>query len=469
MMKKLRVLLIAVSVLSSSTVALSQTTTTDFTLEQELKTLQAQLAALEAKVNNNNSSNALQSSSVSTAPYVGVTPAYNGSNLIAYNWNVNNDLALLQLRQSEIQAYEKAGQTYPSATKIIFSGELEGESDYTTPYEGTPAGTNFNLTTAELDTFIEANRWVSGFMEFGYNDGYGDQASRVNNSELQLNQGFITLGDLTSLPVYSSIGQMYVPFGSYNYYTVNTPVTETLGQIQARAITLAYHSNNTEIAPYAAIYGYQGATEIDNNPASNTDMEEYGANAALAFAKGNFSALLGGSYTSNIAESGGLQGDGSSGSTFNGFSQSSSAENLAYRVPGTDFYGSLGYSAYTLLVEYTSATKAFDESDLSFNNQGAQPQAMDIELVYTFDTAHASSVALDYGQTWQALAIGLPQKNYGVTYNTSFWRNTILGLELTHNLGYSSGSTASGANQTADLDQVGESYNAVALSFTLLF
>ena len=306
-------------------------------------------------------------------------------------------------------------------------------------------------------------------MAFGYNDGYGDQANRVNNSELQLNQGFVTIGDLTTLPVYSSIGQMYVPFGLYNYYTVNTPVTETLGQIQSRAITLAYHSNNTEVTPYAAVYGYQGATEINNNPASNSDVEEYGANAALAVAKGSFSALLGASYNSNIAESGGLQGDGSSGSTFNGFSQSASAEDLAYRVPGADFYGTLGYSAYTLLVEYTTATKAFAESDLSFNNQGAQPQAMDIELVYAFDDAHASSVALDYGQTWQALAIGLPQKNYGVTYNTSFWRNTILGLELTHNLGYASGSTASGAGQIADLDQVGESYNAVALSFTLLF
>lgn len=468
-MKPLSVVLISLSVLSYSATVLSQTDATEVELAQEIKMLQAQLTALENKINDVHPSSALQSSSVSVAPYVGVTPAYNGANLIAFNWDVNNDLTLLQLRQSEIQAYEKAGQTYPDKTKIIFSGELEGESVYTTPYEGTPAGTNFNLTTAELDTFIEANRWVSGFMAFGYNDGNGNQINRVNNSEMQLNQGFITLGDLTTLPVYSSLGQMYVPFGLYNYYTVNSPVTETLGQTQARAITLAYHSNNAEITPYAAIYGYQGATEIDNNVGSNQNIEEYGANAALAVAEGSFSALLGASYNSNIAESSGLQGDGSSSSTFNGFAQNSGTENLAYRVPGADFYGTLGYSAYTLLVEYTTATKAFAESDLSFNNQGAQPQAMDIEVAYSFDTAHPSSVALDYGQTWQALAISLPQKNYGVTYNTSFWRNTSLGLQLTHNLGYPSGSTASGGGQAANVDQVGESYNSVALSFTLLF
>ncbi|MES2205011.1 MAG: LbtU family siderophore porin [Pseudomonadota bacterium] len=464
-MKTLSAWLISISVLSYGVNAWSESTSPSAELEQELKTLQAQLAALETKVN----SGTLYASPVSVAPYVGVTPAYNGTNLIAYNWDVNNDLTLLQLRQSEIQAYKQLGQTYPDTTRIIFSGELEGESNYTTPYEGTPAGTNFNLTTASLDTFIEANRWVSGFMAFGYNDGSGDQTNRVNNSQLQLDQGFITVGDLTTSPFYSSIGQMYVPFGWYNYDTVNSPVTETLGQVQARAITLAYHSNNTEITPYAAVYGYQGATEIDNNPASNATVEEYGANAALAFASGNFSALVGSSYNSNIAESAGLQGDGSSGSTFNGFAQSSGAENLAYRVPGADVYGSLGYSAYTLLVEYTTATKAFDKNDLSFNHQGAQPQAMDIEFVYAFNSVHPSSVVFDYGQTWQALAIGLPQKNYGVTYNTSFWRNTICGLQLTHNLGYASGSTASGAGQVANLDTVGVSYNAVALSFTLLF
>lgn len=498
-MKKITLVLASVGLLSCSSFAFASsdsnsasTPSTNASLQQEINTLQAQLAALETKINTNGSkvagnttsttakapvlasSTAISASTasptnVAISPYVGVAPSYDGSNLVVNNPGVNNDVALLKLRQSEITAVEQSGQTYEGAPKLIFSGEVEGTSVYTTPYTNTPAGTNFNLTDAEIDTFIEGNRWVSGYMTFGYDSGSDGEANPVNNSEIQLGQGYVTVGDFTTSPFYGTAGQMYVPFGRYLSYMVSTPSTKTLGRVQTRAINLGYHSSDTEVTPFAAVYGYQGATEIDGNPASNDDVEGYGANLGFDVAKGDYSAQLGSSFISNIADSSGMQGDGSSGDTFSGFSASSSDEELAYRVPGIDVYGEIGYKDYALLAEFVEATKDFAESNMTYNGSGARPKAVDIEAAYSFEYWRPSYVALDYGQTWQSLALGLPQKNYGIVYSTAIWQNTALSFEVMHNLGYSSGSTATGSNQAVDMDTVGESYNTVSLRFDLFF
>ncbi len=490
MVKKITLVLAAAGVLGYGSSVFAQTAATESTLQQEVQTLQAQLAALEAKVNSNQSQNSKQSttSSANSAPvlatssqvtqlvppenvlvanYIGVEPRYDGSSLIVNNPGINNDVALLNLRKAEINAYQQAGQVYPDSTKVIFSGEIEGTSEYTTPYNSTPAGTNFNLTDAEVDTFVEGNRWVSGFMTFAYNSGGNGEVNAVNNSEVQLGQGYITIGDFTTSPFYASLGQMYVPFGRYSNYMVSSLSTKTLGRIQTRALNVGYYSANTEVAPFAAVYAYQGANEIDGNPASSDDVEDYGANAGVNFAHGDYSATLGASYTSNIASSGGLQGDGSSGT---GFAQNSTSEDLVYRVPGIDMNAMFGYKDYTLLAEYVTATKEFAQSDLSYNGHGAQPKALDIQAAYSFVLWHPSYVAVDYGQSWQALSIGVPAKNYGLVYSTAIWRNTALSLEWMHNIGYSNSDSANlKGSPTKNNASQGESYNTVTLRFDLFF
>lgn len=483
MVKKITLVLAAAGVLAGSSTAFADTSSDNAALQQEIKALQKQLSALETKVNTTSTQTATSQQtsiasttagsevpakpfSVSVSNYTGVEPNYDGSNLIVNNPGVNNDLALLKLRQAEIEYYEKSGQSYSGDPKLIFSGEVEGTSVYTTPYPGTAAGTNFNLTDAELDTFVEGNRWVSGYMTFGYNSGSDGEANSVNNSELQLGQGYITIGDLTTAPVYGSAGQMYVPFGRYTSYMVSTPSSKTLGRIQTRAINLGYHSNDSEITPFAAIYGFQGANEIDGNPASNNDVESYGSNAGLSFSKGDYSGMLGMSYTSNIAESAGLQGDGTS----SGFAETSITENLSKRVPGADVYGQIGYGNYVLLAEFVKATTQFDANDLSYNGQGAQPEALDVEAVYSFEFWRPSYVALAYGESWQALSLGVPKKNFGATYSIAIWRNTALSFELMHNIGYSASDT-SYLDDTTSMAQnsQGESYNTASLRFDLFF
>ncbi len=484
-MKKITLVLAAAGVLACSSYAFADTSSDNATLQQEIKTLQKQLAALETKVNTSSSSSQPQSQpqasiasstagsetpakpfTVSVANYTGVEPRYDGFNLIVNNPGVNNDVALLKLRQAEIEYYEQIGQDYKGDPKLIFSGEVEGTSVYTTPYTGTSAGTNFNLTDAELDTFVEGNRWVSGYMTFGYNSGSDGEANEVNNSEVQLGQGYLTIGDFTTAPVYGSFGQMYVPFGRYSSYMISTPSAKTLGRIQTRAINLGYHSNDAEFTPFAAVYGFEGANEINGNPASNSDVESYGSNLGLSFSKDDYSGMLGVSYTSNIAESSGLQGDGSANS---GFASSQGTEALTKRVPGADIYGQIGYNDYLLLAEFVKATTQFNANNLSYNGQGAQPEALDVEAVYSFEFWHPSYVGVAYGESWQALSLGVPKKNFGAVYSIAIWQNTALSFELMHNIGYSENDTSYMDGISMDQNSQGESYNTASLRFDLFF
>lgn len=485
-MKKIVWLLTSAGVLSGSGLAFATETNADNTqLQKEIQALQVQLDRLKSSVSTkkNNASQDQAAVTSSTAaqimdtspllPLISVSIS-GGDNLIVNDPGVNNDLALLRLRASDSNAYGQASQDL-DAPKILFSGEIEGTSVYNSAYSNrygaTSAGTNFNLTDAEIDTFIEGNRWASGYIGLAYNSGQGssqgnvDQVNAVNNSEIQLSQGFLTVGNLTQLPVYVSAGQMYVPFGRYSSYTASTPSVKTLGRIQTRAINLGYYQSGEMIKPFAAVYGYQGASEI-NGTASNSNMQGVGSNAGVSFEKAGYSGMLGASYVSNLADSSGLQGSGSAGS---GFSASSADETLAKRVPGADVYGQIGYKDYTLLAEFTQAVKKFAEENLSYDAQGAKPKALDIEAAYSFEWWRPSYVAAVYGESWQALSLAIPQKNYGVVYSTSVWKNTAFNLELMHNIGYSNGSTATIQGAAVENNTIGQSYNSVTLSFDLFF
>lgn len=406
---------------------------------------------------------------VTVAPYIGIPSQFDGSELIVNNPSINDDLKLLQMRQQQ-RAYFNQHNEDSSIPRLIFSGYVEGQASYTDNYLGGPTS-DIDLTGAELDTLIEASPWLTGYMSYAYDSGAGSQANRVNNSNLELSQGFVTIGDLDKSDFYSSIGQLYVPFGQYNNFMIADPMTKTLGRTKTRALVVGYSKEmNDQIAPFASAYAFQGATEV-NNDNSNNEVKDYGFNAGVNYSSEDFSATAGASYISSIANSDGLQGNGESdGGNFTGFAENSSYENLSKNVPGVDVYGSLGFNNYTFLAEYTAATAGFAASDLSYNGTGARPSALDLQAAYAFTYWRPSYIAADFGKSWQSLALGLPEYDYGVTYGVSAWRHALVSFQLLHNIGYSSGTTATGwGNTPVNTDQLGESYNSATLQLDMYF
>lgn len=394
---------------------------------------------------------------VITSPYLHPDMAYNGGDLIVNFSSINKDVALLQQRQTFQHALYDLGYSMPRAgTLIELSGELEGLAQVQTRNPNNYYSA-LDLTDAELDMQILANRWLTGFISFGYNNFPNSAGNRQFASGVQLTNGFLTFGDLDVTKWRASFGQMYVPFGLYNSFMVTDPINKTLFRTLGRPILVGYGVPGTP-GFNGSVYAFQGTTFTGNitpntaqgnNASWNRSINQYGADANYQFnINSNVRTTLGASYIANVADSTGMQSTNVkiNSSSFQGFSNNSGSEVLAHLVPGIDGRGELDVYDYSLIGEYTTATRAFSPLNLTYNGAGAKPSAWHGEGVYSFSPwGKPSTFAISYDRSYQALGLNVPQSSVGVAWNISFWRNTMLSLELRRNTNYGNHDTASGS------------------------
>lgn len=381
-------------------------------------------------------------------PYLGQESAYDGSDLITNLSQQNTDLLALQYRQEIAAAFSKNGM---SNYYLILSGTLSGQIAWFTPFVGR-SNSDIDLTVANITGLASIGKWVTGFFSFDYDNrpleglAPAQFGPRVNNSRIFLDQGFVTVGNLDKFDFYASMGQMYLPFGQYNSFTINSPLTASLFTTTERPFLLGYsHStDNTELD--ATVYGYRGDTVTSFHSSA---VNEWGLSLDYLIKKSDWTAQFGLGYISNIADAGGIQLNGQLSracTLFGGFAFPCFQGNvLVHRVPGFDIYGNLTMGRFSILAEYLTATRRFSPIDMTFDNRGAKPKAFDFEAAYAFRFLDKpSSLAFDYGFTKQALALLLPTREYSITFTTSLWRNTTQSLGLQHDVNYNVFSRATG-------------------------
>ncbi len=389
---------------------------------------------------------------VSIGPYLNQDWLFDGSELLINTPSIREDVRLL-LAQAKLLAEVRAlGIPEPPLPRLVFSGKLEGQASFTKTYAGANVN-NIDFSGAELDTYVQANDWVSGYMALDY-----DPSEAMDGSRVFLNRAFITIGNLSKLPVYTTIGQIYVPFGRYSSAMVTTPSTLGLGRTRVRALVLGYQQTGDN-AFHAEAYAYQGLT----NPVNNSNInDQWGSDAGYQFDVGKVSGEVGASYISNLGDSQGMQA-----SVF------STDQTQHHNVPAFDVYGSLAFKPLVFLAEYVDALKSFQFYDMNFANQGAWPKAFHVEADYTFNTgSKPSSIGVAYDQTSEALAVGLPKNSYSIFYNVNIWSSTNFALEYRHNVNYP---PSAATNDPADptpasiTGDLGKTDNIVTASFDLFF
>ena len=391
-------------------------------------------------------------SRLSVGPYLNEDATFDGSELVINVPTVREDSQLLLQQYQFMQECHEFGMHTPDLPRVTLTGKLEGQTSYGSTYTDSRSG-NINFNSAELDTYVQGNSWVSGYMTMDYNPDEHRDSSR-----LLMNRAFIAVGNLGQFPLYTSIGQVYVPFGRYSSRMVTTPVTQTLGRTRARTLTLGYQQTGNNVF-HAEVYGFRGLT---NSLSCDNKNNEWGTGIGYRFNNGGrVSGEVGAGYISNLADSQGVQG-----TVF------LNTENLRHRVPALNVYGALTINPVVFLAEYVGAVRSFDVNDVSFIKQGARPTAFHTEASYTFKTSSKhSSIGVGYGRTSQALTLGLPQVRYSVFYNINIWRDTNLALEYRHDVNYSVSTISTGSNPIpADLvTGLGKSDNVITAQFDLFF
>jgi hypothetical protein len=414
---------------------------------------------------------------VSSGPYIGIPLAFSGSNLIINSPNINEDVSLLNIRKAIKQRLRLLGRGEEvDHAHLLLSGIVEAQAIYKDPGEG-PTSDDIDLTDAELDGYILGpSSWTSALFAMTYDNSIGSREgtlnsnSRVNNSRLFISKAFIVLGDFSRSPWYASMGQMYVPFGTYSTNMISSPLTKILGRTHERALVIGFQQQGAD-AVYGAGYMFRG----DTYTGATERISNGGINLGYRFVYGNFSGNFGGGAIMNLADSSGMQFNGQSPPFFGGFAATNEfgGEQIAHRVPALNLRGIFSIGSHIdLLVEYIGAIPSFSESDLTYNSHGAKPAAVTFEAAYSFTAfERPSSIALGYGKTKDALALSLPQQRYSVVFNTSWWKDTLQSIEFRHDQNYAESSTATGTGTdvTELIQGAGKPDNTATAQFDIYF
>lgn len=384
------------------------------------------------------------------SPYLGSRPAFDGSDYIVNISSINRDIRLMQQRRRLYRAYEKIGYPIPHQPIIAISGKVEplatlGSGD---AFFANPTG-DLTLGSSELDIAAILNDKIEAYIALSADTSapaLGGQ--RLSNAAVDLNMGFVNIGDLDETPFYMTAGQLFVPFGRYSTSMVSAPLTMIMARTKARPVILGYKSRH-ESGPFAAIYGFKSDTTLNSTAVG-------GVNLGYVFDTGYTTGEIGASYISAMNNSGGMQFTGSTPAvntgTFGGFSSFTNGNEAVRKIPAFGVHGYLSVDRYNFTAEWVGATGQFRPEDLSFNGRGARPQAGQLEASVTFKTFDKpASVGVGYQWSKQTLALNLPRQRINGVFNISIWKDTVESLEYRHDFNYA---TTQYANGAAPLGQV---------------
>lgn len=391
----------------------------------------------------------LGGTAVISSPFIESNSDFAGSDLIVNYSSIKKDVAVLDQRQNFENMMNSIGIDAPKDSLIELSGMLAFQGYGNRDFSGDKTS-DVNLTAAELDFQAHINPIVTGFMSLTYDDSPPAFGARVDNSNIALDNGFITFGNFNKSPFYATGGQMYVPFGYFSTYLISDPFNKSMFRTKARPVEVGYQQS-PDSGAYASVYGFKGDSRTgtfdptDDTRSPSDTINTAGADAGYRFHPGPFKVNIGGSYISNSTDAAGMQSTSGPDGTFQGFGTNSSSEVLQHRVPAADLRGSVNYNPLTVWAEYTTNTQDFNQVDMTFNGHGAQPSGLHVESDYKFGIFdRASTFVLAYDQSDEALALNVPRRGYSTALSSAIWEHTLEIIELHHYVNYDSGDTATG-------------------------
>lgn len=332
------------------------------------------------------------------------------------------EIAELKKRIAQIEAsVEASAAEAASPLPIVFSGAVEVEAGYERAYDNSKS-TDIVLATAELAVDADIAEGVSAHIGLLHEE---------DDTDLELDEGYITL---EKGRFFVNAGQMYVPFGRFNSHLVSDPLTLEIGETRESTVEVGLTAGLFT----GSAYVFKG--DIGDSGREQSKVETYGISLTVAGGDDTFSYEFGTDYISSFADTDTMT-DG-----IDDFADIAASEDAGEEVDvdgavddyvgGLSVDAALGFGPASVIVEYTTATEAFDEDALAFDGDEARPSAFNVEVGYLLNIGCETQFALALQGTQDAQALGLPERRIAVAASSAIADNTSLSLELARSTDY---------------------------------
>ena len=319
----------------------------------------------------------------------------------------NHERSLLKrLHALEKKLEKQSSNLAPSISRRFNVSAVVELEAFVQDSENTNNSSDASLATIEVAIHSHLNPYVEAQVLLLHEDG--------SDQELVVDEGFIALS-AQDLPLTLVAGKQVIGFGNFESHFISDPLTLELAETKDTAIKLQFE----HLGFYGSAYIFNGDMEKQDE---NDEIKQAGAQLGFVRSNKNSHLEIGVDYISSLAES----------ETLVDYLQADDADaQLKKTVPAASIHGLLSLNKWQFLGEYISATRAFNQNDLSFVSSGAQPSSYNLEISYDFTLlGKPVTVAMAHQQSTEALALELPEQRNMLAASYPLYESTTFALEL---------------------------------------
>ena len=343
----------------------------------------------------------------------------------------------LQKKLEETQAAQAAagsgsksdgGSDFISENNLKIGGTVEIEATNNESFTADTTTSDLALAKATLYFEAQPHEMLQTYIAGVFNDG---------TASIDLDEGWVKVGETDDVPAYVKAGSFIVPFGAFNTNMLADPLGLTLAETSEAPVQVGYSVGGLS----GSVFAFNGDTQ---EIGEGDHFDKFGANLAYSTEVSGASIDLGLSYINAIGESDTIEGAMGSATAMAGDNPS-----------GIGLNAMVTSGPFNAIFEYITATDDFDSGDVAFNGNNAQPEAYQFEVGYTTSVLEKELVlAATYQTSEESQALGIAEKQYGVAATYSYLPGLAIGVEFMHQDDYSSsdgGTGLDGHNATLKL------------------
>ena len=350
-----------------------------------------------------------------------------------------------ETKQTEKEIKEASEMLKTLKDHISIGGVVEAEVNNTNIKRKKARDTedsDITLATAELDVEAKLHEYATANLVFLWEED--------DTEPVDIDEGYITLGNTDKFPLYLKAGRMYVPFGNFETNFISDPLTLELGEIQESAVLGGFYYKGIDFSVYAF------NPDIDENKDNDDRIRSWGATLTLEFGPANpgepgseahenynnhilrvlpegASLTMQFSYLNNIADT----------NDFKDYMSDNGWDKVKDYVDGFHAFLMAEFKGFNFIAEYVGALDDFDKTDFGRIGKKFQPKTWNFELGYTFPYwgEKEMTVAVKYEGSDEAEFIDpelFMEKQYGIAFtfnlfNNEKWGTTVdLSFEYLH-------------------------------------